>query len=173
MPKKKGKKKTTRRRRVGALSLTASNPLVKFGPIALGYLMADTLNTPIYEAVGDKVDPKLIAAAQTGLGAFLAFGGKASVIKSVAGGFLLGSGAKKLMAEMGVGSVGGYGAIPVIGRRVNGYGSIPVIGKRMGAYSPNGSLGAYSPNGSLSNVMAGVMPGSGTGSGMNSASGYM
>lgn len=147
----KRKKKTThrRRRRVGAMSLTASNPLFKYGPIVAGYFLGDKINTAIDTATGGKIDTKIVGIAEAGLGAFLVFSkGKPSLIKSVAGGVALGAGIKRLMAAFGVGYIGGYGAVPVIGnrgaRRMNGYGSVPVIGRSgMQGYAPNGQLGAY------------------------------
>jgi hypothetical protein len=167
--KKKSKKKGTsrRRRRVGAMALNPANPLVKLVPIGIGYFFGDKINTPIMNAIGDKLDPKIIGIGEAGIGAYLTFfDKKPSLIKVAFGGLLLGMGAKKTLSEFGIGSfvsVGGYGQIPVIGRsRMNGYGDIPVIGsniRRMGAYAPNGSVGAYAPNGSVgsgSKIMNGV-----------------
>ena len=57
-------------------AITASNPLVTFAPIALGYFMGDKINAPIMSAVGTKVDGKIVGAAEAGLGAYLSFGQK-------------------------------------------------------------------------------------------------
>jgi hypothetical protein len=172
----KRKKKGTHKRRhhrMGGLSLkmTATNPIVKYGSIVAGYLLADKINPQIDTLTGGKVDTKIVAAGEAGIGAFLTFGpGKKSVVKTAAGGFLLGLGIKRGMTAFGIGNaLGGYGQIPVIG----GYGQIPVIGnvRRMGAYAPNSSIGVYSPNGSLGsqmNVMNGIgSANDGNGSGLN------
>lgn len=163
---KKHKSRTRRRRRIGA-AITASNPLVKYGPIALGFFMADKINPQIDKVAGN-IDTKLLAAAQGGLGAFLVFGkGKPSMLKSIAGGVLLGSGVKRAMAAFGIGNIGGYGAVPVIG----GYGSVPVIGarrapRRVGAYRTQGQIGAYAVPREVK-----VMSGVGSASGYNSGAG--
>lgn len=174
---KRKKKTTTRRRsRVGAAGvLNPASPLVKFGSIALGYFMlGDKINAKITEAAGDKVDGKLIGAAEGGLGYMLSFGkGKKSLIKTIAGGILLGSGAKLLMGEMGVGAAGPYGRVPVI---AGPYGNVPVIAgsrRRVGAYTPNNALNGYSPNQSLaSKIMSGVSTSdNGSGSGITASPG--
>lgn len=162
---KKRKKTTTRRRRrVGAMALSASNPLVKFGPIALGFFMGDKINEKLLSAVGDKVDKKIIAAGEAGLGYMLVFGkGKKSLVKSIAGGIALGAGAKLLMQSFGIGGIGPYGNVPVI---AGPYGRVPVISGRKrvgGPYTPNSALNGYNPHGSLSKVMGSVEPGSGSG----------
>lgn len=161
----KKRKKATGRRRVGASKLNAGNPIVKYGSIALGYFMGDKINSQIDKLTGDKIDGKIVGGVQAGAGAFLTFGkGKKSMIKTVAGGVLLGSGAKKLMSEFGIGGIGPYGRIPAV---AGAYGRVPVVaGKRRMGYTPNEQLGAYNPHGGLNGkmkVMAGVSPGSGSG----------
>ena len=130
--KSSGKKTTTRRRRrVGAVALlNPSGPLVMYAPILLGYLMADKVNAPIAKLVGDKLDPKIVAGAEAGLGALLVFSkGKKSLLKSLAGGLLLGAGVKSLMASFGMGGIGPYGNVPVVGA-IGPYGRVPVVGRR-------------------------------------------
>ncbi len=60
MPKAKKKSKTRRRRRMGA-AITASNPLVKYAPIAIGFLMGDKINTQLDNVTGGKIDGKMKA----------------------------------------------------------------------------------------------------------------
>jgi len=163
---KKRKHKATRRRRrsVGALSMSASSPLMKYGPIALGFFLAAKINAPLDKMIGDKVDGKIVAGGQVGLGYMLALGpGKKSLIKSVAGGLLLGSGAKRAMTEFGIGGIGSaYGNTPVV---AGAYGNTPVLAgrRRLNGYSPNRAMNGYTPNSALNGnggrVMAGVDPG--------------
>jgi hypothetical protein len=145
---------TKRRKKVGAMSLTANSPLVKFGSIAIGYLMGDTLNQKLIDKLfGTPTDPvktgKMVAIGQIGLGGALVFLklGKKSLVSEVAGGLLIGSGIKRAMVvfKEGATTMSGYGDVPVIGqyrtpgqlgRKVAGYGDVPVIG----AYAPNSSL---------------------------------
>jgi hypothetical protein len=170
---KKKKKTTRRRRRIGA-AMTASNPIVKYGPIALGFLLGNKINEQIDKVAGDKIDSKILAAAQGGIGALLVFKGKPSMVKSIAGGILLGSGVKRAMSAFGMGNIGGYGAVPVIG----GYGAVPVIGSRtprrvgVGSYRPAaGQIGAYDVPRQVK-VMSGVGCASGYNNG-SGTSGYM
>lgn len=164
MAKRKAKKKTGRRRKVGA-TLNPNNPIVKYGSIALGYLMGDKINAQVTKLAGDKIDGKIVGAAEAGLGAFLVFGGgKKSMLKTVAGGVLLGAGAKKVMTEFGIGGIGPYGRVPVV---AGAYGKVPVVAgaKRINGYSPNASLNGYTPNSSLNGkmkVMGAINPGSGS-----------
>ena len=149
---------TTKKKKVGAMSLTANSPLVKFGSIAIGYLMGDTLNQKLIDKLfGTPTDPvktgKMVAIGQLGLGGALVFLklGKKSLISEVAGGLLIGSGLKRAMVvfKEGATTMSGYGDVPVIGayktpgqlgRKVAGYGDVPVIG----AYAPNSSLNGAS-----------------------------
>lgn len=145
---KKGKshKRTTRRRRVGAtaMSLNPNSPVVMIGSAAIGYLFADKINTALANVTGT-MDAKLVGAIEAGLGGalvFNVFGGKKSLPLTVAGGVIGGAGVKKLLEAFGIiNGIGGYGAVPVIGRRMmkgalNGYGQVPVVA----GYSPNQSL---------------------------------
>lgn len=158
MPKGKKRKKTSgSRRKMGAMALTTTNPIVQYAPIVLGYVLAPKINPMIDKLTGDKIDQKIVGVLQGGLGAMLTFkkGGKTSgamaIGQKVVGGVLLGSGARRLMTSFGIGSVGPYGAVPVIA----GYGKVPVIGNakvnRVAGYNPHGTVGSYRVP-----VMAGV-----------------
>ena len=127
---------TKRRKKVGAMSLTANSPLVKFGSIAIGYLMGDTLNQKLIDKLfGTPTDPvktgKMVAVGQIGLGGALVFLklGKKSLVSEVAGGLLIGSGIKRAMVVFKEGAT-----------TMSGYGDVPVIG----AYAPNSSLNGTS-----------------------------
>lgn len=154
MAKKKRKAKhTTRRRRVGAtaMKLNPSSPLVMIGSAAVGFLMGDKINAALANVTGT-MDGKLVGAIEAGLGGalvFNVFGGKKSLLPVVAGGVIGGAGVKKLLQEFGViNGIGGYGAVPVIGRKMlrgalNGYGQVPVLA----GYTPNQSLNGVGLNG--------------------------
>lgn len=172
--KKRKGKATRRRRRIGGMKLSASNPLVKFGSMGAGFLLGDKINPAIDKMTGT-MDPKIVGAGEAGIGAALVFmklGKKpASVIQVIAGGVLLGAGAKRLLKAFGImNGIGGYGSVPVIGqRRLNGYGAVPVIG----GYTPNMNLagvlnGGYTVPSSSLNVM-----GSPSGSGYSNSGNYM
>ncbi len=171
MAKKKGSKKTTRRRRrIGAMSLAAGSPLVKFGSIAAGYLLGDTINQQLIDKIfGTPTDPvktgKTIAIGQIGLGGallFLKLGGKKSMLVEAGAGILLGAGLKRAMVvfKTGATTMSGYGDVPVIGayrtpgqlgRKAGGYGDVPVIGAYNPASALNGTgkiMGSMNPNGS-------------------------
>lgn len=164
MAKRKKAKSKSRRRRVGAAGLNPNNPIVKYGSIALGYLMGDKINAQVTKLAGDKIDGKIVGGAEAGLGAFLVFGGgKKTMLKTVGGGILLGAGAKKVMTEFGIGGIGPYGRVPVV---AGAYGRVPVVAgaKRINGYSPNASLNGYTPNASLNGkmkVMGAINSGSG------------
>ena len=130
----KRKKKTSRRRRVGALALNPNSTMVKLAGVAVGFLMADKINTALDKVIPTNFDKKLVGASQGGLGTMLLLKKQSSPITTIAAGVLAGSGAKRLMTEFGIGSIGNYGRVPV----VNGYPSVPVIGnKNMGSYLTN------------------------------------
>jgi len=132
-------RKTSRRRRVGAMSLNASNPAVMFGSLAAGFLL---VGKPLNDAVdklmkidpitGDPTKSKIIGAAEAGIGAMLLMKkGRKTMPEVVAGGILFGAGLKRLLKEFGV--MGGFRKVPVIGNY-----SVPAAG--LGAYSvPNHS----------------------------------
>lgn len=166
---KRKKKSTGRRRKVGATKINANSNLVKIAALAAGYFAGDKINEQVTKMAGDKIDGKIIGVAETGIGAFLVLGpGKKTMLKTVAGGVIAGAGIKKLMGEFGIGAVGPYGRVPVIGQS-NPYGRVPVIAgaRRVGAYTPNQQLGSYTPNMSLNGrVMAGVSAGADLGGNM-------
>lgn len=176
MAKRKKAKSKSRRRRVGAAGMNPNNPIVKYGSMALGYLMGDKINAQVAKMVGDKVDGKIIGAGEAGLGAFLVFGGgKKSMLKTIAGGVLLGAGAKKVMTEFGIGGIGPYGRVPVV---AGAYGRVPVVAgaKRINGYTPNNALNGYTPNSSLNGkmkVMGAIHSGSGSSVAQTAGSDHM
>lgn len=125
---KPGKRKTSRRRSVGALALNPSSQLVQLGSVAIGYLMATSINGAIDKVVPTNVDAKLVAAGQVGLGAALVMSKKKSLVKTVAGGVMAGAGLKRALTAFGIGgfrnvpAVGNFRNVPAIGaRRMSGY----------------------------------------------------
>lgn len=149
-----------RRRRVGAMALNASSPMVKYGSLAAGFLViAKPLNTAIDGLLPASVktmsgSPKIVAAAEAGLGALLFFGkGKKSLVKTLLGAVMLGAGVKRLMDSMATGApttITGYGAVDVI----SGYGKVNVVSgkRRLNGYTPNSALSGYTPNTNLGAV---------------------
>lgn len=136
------RRKSSRRRhrRVGAIALNPSSSLVRYGSIAAGYFLSDAVNSLIDKTTGGKIDSRIVAGGELILGAMLVFGkGRKGLLKTVAGGVLLGAGAKKGLKALNV--ISGYGAVPVIGN----YGNVPVIS----GYNAPGTLAGYSPNASL------------------------
>ena len=145
---KKHAKKHHRRHRIGAAGkgmFKPGGPLVQYGSIAAGYFVGPKINDAIDKATGDKIDGKIVAAAEAIVGGMLAFSKKKTMIKTVAGGMLLGAGVRRGLSEFGV--ISGFQSVPVLA----GYQSVPVLG----GYSvptPGGSLAGYSvptPGGSL------------------------
>ncbi len=128
---KKSSKKTYRRRRVGAVALNASSPLVKYGSIAAGFVLGDKVDALLMKVVPANVDGKIVAAGELGLGAFLVFGkGTKKLPQVVLGGLLIGAGAKKAMTSFGI---GGFQMVPAVG----GYRSVQAVGapKRLSGYN--------------------------------------
>ena len=159
MAKRRKHRKTHRRRRIGALALNASSPLVKYGSVAAGYFMGDKVNEAIDKATGGKVDGKIVAAAEALLGFMLLTKGKKSTLKVAAGGVMLGAGVKRGLAEFGV--ISGFADVPVIA----GYKSVPVLN---GYVTRPGQMAGYmtpQPMSNRQNVMGAVDVGSGTGLG--------
>jgi len=139
MAKRRKKRSSGRRRRMGAMALNANNPVVTLGSVAAGYLMAATpVNSALDKVTGGKIDAKILGAAQVGLGALVIMkkGGKKSLPLTIGAGVLAGAGLKRLLVAMGV--VSGFQSVPVIG----GYRSVPVIGNGNGYRVPAG-LGGY------------------------------
>lgn len=140
--KRKSSKKTYRRRRVGAVALNASSPLVKYGSIAVGFVLGDKVNALLDKVVPANVDGKIVAAGELGLGYFLAFGkGAKSLPKSVLGGIMIGAGIKKGMSSFGI---GGFQMVPAVG----GYRSVTAVSgtpKRLSGYNAGrNGLNGYS-----------------------------
>lgn len=152
MAKRKTKKKATRRRRrVGTMALTASNPLVKYGSMVGGFLLGDQIN-PMIDKVTGTMDQKLVGGATAGIGAALVFmklGKKKTVVETVGGGLLIGAGAKRLLKEFGI--MNGFRAVkPINGvnrpmKRMNGFQDVDVVNGFKTARIPLG--------GGASNVM--------------------
>lgn len=168
--KKKGNKKT---KRVGALN--PNNTMIKLAAIAVGYFVGDTINGPL-----DKIIPASVltptnptsavkyvpAVAQIGIGGLLLMKkGKPSMIKTIAGGLLAGSGLRRGLKSAGV--ITGYQSTPVIGKaphRMAGYQTVPVVGNvpaqlqgipaQLQGYRVNGP--GYTPAGSGVGVMGRV-----------------
>ena len=119
---RKKARKTSRRRRIGGV-MAPGSPVLKYGSIAGGYFLGDKINDAVDKATGGKVDGKIIAGVMAAAGAYLTFmaKGKKSVIKTAAGGILLGAGVKKGLKEFGV--LNGFDNVPVLA----GYQSVPVL----------------------------------------------
>lgn len=171
--KSKGKKKHTRRhKRVGAMALTANSPLVQYGSIIGGFLLADQINSMLDKVTGT-MDAKIVGGLEAGLGAALSFNllkmKKKSVIATAGGGILLGAGAKRLGKALGL--INGFQDVPVVGtrRRMNGYRSVPVIGGYNSARIPvptgGGALNGYAVPAPAGRVMGSIGT-SGSGSGL-------
>lgn len=159
---KHAKRRTSRRRRIGALNMNPSNPIVKIGAVAVGYFAADKINAAITKATGGKLDAKIQGAAQAGIGLLLLLGkGKPSMIKTLAGGVLAGSGGKQLAQGFGV--ISGYHNVPVI----SGYQNVPVIA---GYNPPPGAMNGFTvPQPMHSQIMGSIGALGEDGSGINNA----
>lgn len=188
----KKRKGSKRRRRVGALSLNKKGTGMKLLALGAGYLLADMVNTQIDKVLpGNRdattniktIDPSMITLAsvgQIGLGGLLLMSKKESMLKTLAGGVLAGSGLKRALKTMGV--IKGYQSVPVIGKprpRMSGYQSVPVIGNTVVPPQLSGKtpaqLQGYRVNGYTS-AGSGVMGGydaQGSGITTGSVSGYM
>lgn len=167
-----GTKVRTRRRRMGAtsaLNLSASSPLVQWGSALFGFIKPDLL--PISKIVGDKVDPKIVAAGEVGLGFLLARRknkgkGMVAVITTAGSWYLIGAGVKNGLKAFGIMSgVSPYGRVNVINGQ-SPYGRVNVVN----GMSPNRTLaGGFSPSRTINKVMTGVGDNSnGSGSGIRS-----
>lgn len=162
------KKHHKRRRSVGALN--PRSPIVMLGSLAAGYLLADTINTPIDKLVTTaKIPAVAVTAGEVGVGALLLMSKKKSgtmgLVKTVAGGILAGAGIKRALKQFNI--ISGYQSVPVIGRRMAGYQAVPVVGgvrpaqlagapaQLQGGFRVNGPNNGYIPTGSGSKVMGG------------------
>jgi hypothetical protein len=106
---KKAKRKKTskagrsRRRRVSGIALSKNSMLLTLGAAGLGYFLGPKINDAITSAVGDKVDPKLIAAGEALLGFMLPkYLMKNSMPGKLIGGVMIGAGAHLALKEFGV-----------------------------------------------------------------------
>lgn len=168
--KRKAKKTTSRRRKVGAMKVSKQmETAVKFGSLIAGFAFADKINPQIDKLTGGKLDDKIIAAGGALGGGYYLFmhKGKKNILLTGISGVLAGASIKRGMQSFGIGTalLSGYGKVPVIGRRVAGYHSVPVIGQRSvnGGYDVPGQVGAYrvNPKPFSAPVMSGVESGSG------------
>src|SRR5262245_13914913 len=106
----KKKRHHRKRRSVGALSLSKKGAGIKLLALAGGYLLADKLNEQIdkylpktkNEAGADVPNTTIGMVGQIGLGGLLLMSKKESMIKTVAGGILAGSGLKRALKTAGV-----------------------------------------------------------------------
>jgi hypothetical protein len=174
---KSTKRRSTRRRRIGAVALNPANPVVKIGAAAAGFVFAGTIN-PLIDKVAGTMDAKLVGAGQTGIGAALMFmklgNKKPGLVQTVAGGVLAGAGAKRLLQALGI--INGFSAVPVIGRKMmkssmNGYGNVPVIGNAPGYTVPRSLNGVF--NGYTVPQAPGKMMGNVEGSGLLNSNSLM
>lgn len=142
----KARKTTRRRRRIGGLgAMTPSNPLVKYGSMAVGYLLGDKVNEALDKVAGDKMDGKLLAGLQVFAGLVAnqtvpLIKAKPNMILTVAGGVLAGAGVKRGLTEFGV--INGFFNVPAL----NGFRSVPALngynptpGKQLNGYNPTPS----------------------------------
>lgn len=139
----KAKKTSRRRRRIGAMALNPNSTMVQLGSIALGFLGGTQIDNVLSKVVPANIDGKIIAAGEIGLGSFLVYGkGQKTLLKTVAGGLMIGAGVKKALTAFGV--ISGFQSVPAVG----GYRSVQAVGappKRLGGYNPGrGGLGGYS-----------------------------
>jgi len=131
------------------------------GSLAAGYFLISTpLNDALDKLTGGKIDGKLLAAGEAGIGALLLLKkGKKTMITSVAGGVLAGAGLKRFIDAMKATTttttaVTGYKRVPVL----NGYKSVPVIG--MNGYNvPQGMNGYEVPAPSAASKIMGACSG--------------
>lgn len=177
MARRRKKRGTTRRRRIGAMALSPSSPITQIGSLALGYfLAADPINAQIDKmakgsaaTVPDGTN-KIIAAVETlGGGYLLMSKKKRSLIKTVAGGVIAGAGLKRALKAFNV--ISGFQSVPVVGRpgamvrRMNGFRDVPVVagGPSMHGYTPTGAaaLTGYNIGRSVASQILGNANGSG------------
>ena len=153
--KRKTKKKTSRRRRVGAATgiLNPKSPVLLVGTaIATYFLAGDMINEGIDKLVPATMQantnyPLISGGVEAGGGLLLAMKGKKTVVNQVVGGVLLGAGLKRVLAKVGI---GGFRDIPAVGttrRRMGGFREIPAVGSGFNPLQAgNRSLGQWQPN---------------------------
>jgi hypothetical protein len=181
---KSHKKKTHRRRRVGA-TLSAGSPLVVAGAAVLSYFIGDEVNGVVNSVVPASIKNdttkapkagKIMAIGQVGIGTALVLSKRRkTMLKSILAGVLIGTGVKRARNVFATGAttIGGYGSVDVVSGarvRMNGYGKVDVIN----GYTPNQALNGYTPNQALngayrkplhSRIMGSVDKGSGISTG--------
>jgi hypothetical protein len=149
--KKVGKKNAAKR--MGATSLlNPANPMLLYGSIALGYFVVGSkINDMIDQAAGDKIDGKIIAAGEVGLGYLLAKNKKKSLLTTVGGGIVIGAGIKRALTSFGI---GGFYNVP----GVAGFYDVKAVNraKRLGAYTPGGGGMSYNSRSAM-NGSGGLM----------------
>lgn len=157
-----------RRRRVGAMSLTSTNSLVKLAAVAGGWFLEGTISPMLDKIPGfSSLDEKIKGVAEAGIGTALLMGKLTKkrapgMLATVGGGVLAGAGLKRALRAFGV--VSGYGLVPVVGAytpnvSLNGYQKVPTIGAYATAQVPINGIGRPAH----SKVMGSVEPGSGSG----------
>jgi len=153
MSRRRKRTSSRRRRRIGSVALSANSPLVKFGSIGAGYLLADKINEQLIKITGT-LDPKIVNGVLAAGGLYMLFMNKSkkSTLITALSGVAAGVGAKGLLTEFGV-----LSGIPVVG-------NVPVIGNyNVPQMSING-VGSYS----VPSSVVGSVPASYEGSGINS-----
>jgi hypothetical protein len=150
MAKRSKKKKSTKRRSVGAMKLNAKSldPIVKIGSVVLGLALAKKIN-PLIDKIVDptKVDQKLVAGGQTLGGGFLLLkkltkNQIANMVLSAVGGAVAGAGIRRGMTAFGLDKMAGYQDV----NAVAGYQDVRAVGSgyrrtsRRPYTSSNGSL---------------------------------
>jgi len=138
MSRRRRKSTGRRRRRISGVSMNANSPIIKYGSLAGGYLLADKINEQLVKLTGT-LDPKIVNGVLAAGGLYYMFlhKGKKNTAIVVASGLAAGTGIKGLLTEFGV--VSGFRDMPV----VNGFNNVPTVGK----YSvPSGALNGI-PNG--------------------------
>lgn len=144
------KRKSQKRRRVGALSLNPASPVVKLVSVAAGFLLGNQINgvvdkiAPGTTATDGTVTPSKLATVvkygQPALGAYLLLRKKRSTAGVVAGGLLAGAGLKRLFPSL----IGGFNQVPVIA----GFNQVPVIGNvppQLSGYTTSRVVGSVPP----------------------------
>ena len=150
-----------RRRRMGATRslLNPSGAIVKYGSVALGYLLADTVNGTVDSILPASLKSNASYGYISGggvlvVGAMLAFKktGSKKLLPTVAGGVLVGAGLKKVLQAAKV--ISGFRQVPVIGN----FRQVPVIS------GYNVPMNGYNvPMAGHKKVMGSVAEGSGSG----------
>jgi hypothetical protein len=121
MAKRKKAKRSSRRRRIGAIALNANSPVTKIASLGAGYVLSNQITAALEKVTGGKIDSKIVNGILAAGGLYLSMKGKSNLLK-VLGGIAAGAGAKGLLKDFGV--ISGFRSIPVLG----GFNKVPVIG---------------------------------------------